>query len=90
MGIRKDSSKKVMRSEAQLKCLYVNACSMGNKQDQLEAMVQLENCDLTAITEMWWNESHVWNIGIEGYKLYRRDRQGGKCGGVALYVKKRL
>lgn len=34
------------------------------------------------------DESHSCNIGVEGYKLYRRDTQGRKGGGVALYVKK--
>ncbi|XP_068520926.1 uncharacterized protein [Anas acuta] len=78
-----------MQPIARLKCLYTNARSMGNKQEELEAMVQLENCYLIAITEaIWWDKSHNWNTGMEGYKLYRRDRQGRKGGGVALYVKK--
>lgn len=42
IGIRKNSSKKVMVPIAQLKCLYIVACR-GNKQEELEAMVQLEN-----------------------------------------------
>ena len=40
-GIRACSSKKVTRQVAQLKCLYTNAHSMGNKQEELEATVQL-------------------------------------------------
>ena len=59
----------------------------GNKQEELEATVQLENYNLIANTEMWWDELHSWNIGMEGYKLYRRDRQGRSGGGVDLYVK---
>lgn len=39
-----------------LKCLYTNARSMGNKQEELEATVPLENYDLIVITEMWWDE----------------------------------
>lgn len=38
-------------------CLYTNAYSMGNKQE-LEAMVQLENYNLIAIKETWWDKSH--------------------------------
>lgn len=49
-GIREDSSKKVMGPIAQLKCLYMNAHKMGNKQE-LETTVILENCDLIASTE---------------------------------------
>lgn len=59
---------------AWLKCLYTSACSMENKQDELEAMVHLENCDLIAIAEMWWDESQNWSMMIKGYKLYGRDR----------------
>lgn len=35
----------------QLKCLYTNAHSMRNKQEELETTVLLENYDLIAITE---------------------------------------
>ena len=45
------SSKKVTRLTAQMKCLYTNARSMGNKQEELEAIVLLESYDLVAITE---------------------------------------
>jgi len=71
-----------------MKCLYSKAHSMGNKQEELEATVLLENCDLVDITETWWDESHNWSVAIEGYRLFRRDRQGRRGGGVVLYVKK--
>ena len=47
---------------------------MGNKQEELEAIVLLENYDLIAITETWWDESHDWNVALDGYRLFRRDR----------------
>ena len=37
---------------------YTNACSMGNKQEELEAIVQQENYDVVAIVEAWWDDSH--------------------------------
>ncbi|GAB0204069.1 mitochondrial enolase superfamily member 1 [Grus japonensis] len=44
-----------MGSVAQLKCIYTNAHSMGNKQEELEAIVQQENYDIVAIRETrWW------------------------------------
>ena len=43
--------------------------------------------ELTAIMETWWDESHDWNTLIEDYRLFRRDRQGRRGGGVALYVR---
>jgi len=56
-----------MQPKAQLECLSVNAHSTGNKQEELETVVQLENCDLIAIRETWWDSSHNWNTTIEGF-----------------------
>jgi len=36
----------------------MNARSMGNKQEELEIMVCLENYDQVAIMKMWWDDSH--------------------------------
>ena len=80
-GIKGCSSKKVPRPTAKLKCLYTNAHSMGNKRDKLEATVLLESYDLIAITETWCNESHDWSAATDGYRLFRRDRQGRRGGG---------
>ncbi|GAB0208750.1 hypothetical protein GRJ2_003340700 [Grus japonensis] len=63
-------------SGAQLKCLYANARSMGNKEEELETCVCLQGYDLIGITEMWWDSSYDWSVGMEGYRLFRKDRQG--------------
>jgi len=42
-----------VRLTAQLKCVYTNARSMGNKQEELEAIIQQDGYDLVAITETW-------------------------------------
>ncbi|GAB0206513.1 hypothetical protein GRJ2_003116900 [Grus japonensis] len=76
-----------MGSVAQLKYIYTNACSMGNKQEELEAIVQQENYDIVAIMETWWDDSHNGSAAMDGYKLFRRDRQGRRGSGVALYVR---
>jgi len=57
-GMKGVSFKKVSRLAVQLKCLYNNAHSMGNKQEELEATVLLESYDLVAVTETWWDECH--------------------------------
>lgn len=49
-------------------------------------MMQLEAYDLIVITVMW-DDIHDWSMMIEGSKVFRRDRQGKRSGGVALYVK---
>lgn len=61
---------------AQLKCLYTSTCSMGHKQELLAAAIQMENYDLIAVTESWWDESDDWSAVTDGYKIFRRDRQG--------------
>ena len=71
-GIRTTATQK----EVQLRCFYNNAHSMGNKQEELDAIVQLESYDIVTITEMWWNDSHIWSAVMNGYRLFKRDRQG--------------
>ncbi|CAM5172065.1 unnamed protein product [Eretmochelys imbricata] len=75
------------RSAGYLKCLYTNAQSLGNKQGELEVLVMSRNYDVIGITETWWDNSHDWSAVMDGYKLFRKDRQGRKGGGVALYVR---
>ena len=53
-GIRATAAPK----EAQLRCFDTSARSMGNKQEELEAIVWSESYDIVAIMETWWNESH--------------------------------
>jgi len=76
-----------VKSIAQLKCIYINARCMGNKQEELEAIVQQDIYNLVTITETWWDDSHDWRAALDGYKLFSRDRQGKRGGGVALYVR---
>lgn len=47
--------------------------------------------DICIITETWFNSKHdVSIISLAGYTLYRRDREGRKGGGVAIYVRENL
>jgi len=75
---------------AQMKCLYMNVCSMGNKEEELETTVLLESYDLIALTETCWDKSHDWSPAINGYRLFRRDRQVKRGGRIACYIKKSL
>ena len=61
---------------------------MGNKQNEVETMMQLENYDLIAITEIWWNKLYNWNAMIEGDKLFRREKQGGRGREIILSIKR--
>lgn len=58
----------------QLRCIYTNARSTGNKQEELEATVPVGNYDVAAITETWRDSSHDWSVAVDGYKLLLGDR----------------
>jgi len=60
---------------------------MGNKEKELEAIVQQDSCDLVAITETWCDDSHDCSAAMDGYKLFRRDRRGRRGDGVVLRVR---
>jgi len=60
---------------------------MGNKQEELEATVQLENCDTVAVMDTWWDDPHDWSASIRGYEPFRSDRQGRRHSGVVLCVR---
>ncbi|KAK4809582.1 hypothetical protein QYF61_025025 [Mycteria americana] len=49
---------------------------MRNKQDELEGLVSSQSYDIIGVSGTWWNESHEWSAGMEGYRVLRRDRQG--------------
>lgn len=59
---------------------------MGNKQDELEAILQQANCDLVAVTETQWDCSYDWSAAMDGYKLFKRDRQRRESDGMTVCV----
>lgn len=72
-----------------MKFLNTNTQSMRNKQDELEALVSSQGYGITGICMTWQNESHNWSVEMEGYRLFRSDRQGRQVGGVMLYVREK-
>ena len=74
-----------VRQMTQLKCVYTNARSMGNKQEELEAIVCQANYDVASITETWWDHSCDWSSVMDGYKLFRRDRRIDEEGRVVVW-----
>ncbi|XP_050786243.1 uncharacterized protein LOC127037978 isoform X1 [Gopherus flavomarginatus] len=78
---------KVGQLASYLRCMYTNARSLGNKQEELEVLAESRNYDVIGITETWWGSLHDLSTVMDGYKLFRKDRQGRKGTGVALCVK---
>lgn len=76
--------------EAQPKCLYKNAWSIRNKQEELYGRACLQGYDAIGITETWWDGTHNWNVGIDEYKFFSKDRQWKRGGGAALYINDHL
>jgi len=36
--------------------------------------------------EIWWDFSHDWHVGVEGYRVFRKDRQERQGQVIFLYV----
>ena len=69
---------------------HANTHSVGNKQEKLETCARLQVYDLIGVMEMWWDGSHDWSTGMEQYRLFRKDRQRRRGGGVILCVNDQL
>ncbi|KAJ7395238.1 hypothetical protein BTVI_157081 [Pitangus sulphuratus] len=86
-GIPQSASQGIGYNVPHLKCFYTNACSIRNKEEELEALASLsQRFDITGVSETWWDASCNWSALLDGYRLFRRDRQGRRGRGVALYV----
>lgn len=59
-----------------LKCVYANAYIMEKKYEELDICMQLQIFDLTADRKIQWDGSHDWNVVMNGYMLFRKDRPG--------------
>uniref|UniRef100_A0A803JLE9 MORN repeat-containing protein 4 n=1 Tax=Xenopus tropicalis TaxID=8364 RepID=A0A803JLE9_XENTR len=70
--------------------MLANGQSLSGKLGELQAIACIENYDLIGITETWWDEKCAWTMNLNGYTLFRRDREIKKGGGVCLYVKSDL
>ena len=70
-----------------LKIMNWNANSIKNKLDELKYFIQVNDYDIIGINESKLDNKFKFNI--QGYKLYRSDRNS-KGGGVAIIIKKNL
>lgn len=51
---------------------------MGNKQEELEAIVHQGNHNIIAIMEIWWDDLHDLSVAMNGYRLFKKERSGGE------------
>ena len=59
--------------------------SLANKRDLLFS--ELSNFSVISVSKTWLDQRTSDNdIALEGFKTYRRDREGDNYGGVCVYV----
>ena len=68
--------------------LYLNIRSQRDHFIQIRNLARDKSYEVISLSETWLNSS-VKNaeINIEGYKLFRQDRQGMRGGGVGVYIR---
>ncbi|XP_065658559.1 uncharacterized protein LOC136083080 [Hydra vulgaris] len=65
--------------------MYLNATSLENKFDEFKVLVDTYRPQIIAVSETWFKSISV--VNLNGYNLYRRDRNDGRRGGgVCLYI----
>jgi hypothetical protein len=75
-----------------LNIIYVNACSIRNKLDELATMIYTTSSKLRndvhaiVVAENWLYDSEVQLFNISGYNAFHCNRIGRRGGGVSIYV----
>ena len=70
------------------KCLLLNVRSIRNKIDEFQALLSMDSFDVIALTETWLDANFEdKELGLEGYNIFRKDRQGKRGGGVLMAIK---
>ncbi len=77
-------SKNFNKQNGEMNVWYTIPTSLNNKISEFRCRIVDDKQCLIFITEIWWNETST--PFIEGYSLYRRDRETTKEGGVAIHV----
>lgn len=56
-------------------------------QKELEVLIGKGDYDLIGITKTWKDDTHNWNVRIEGYSWFKRARQIRKWGSGSITCK---
>ena len=46
----------------------------------------VQGCDLTGILDTWCDGLYDWSVGMEGYRIFKKDRQGRRGDDIILCV----
>ena len=56
--------------------------------DELQITVETNNASIVCVTETWFKEyMDIHSLTMEGFCLERKDRNNGRGGGVACYIR---
>lgn len=67
---------------------HLNVRSAVAKTDQVKHLLMNSNLDYLCLSETWLQTSTPVSVySIPGYQCFRRDRVGGRGGGVLIYVR---
>ena len=70
-----------------LKCMTLNAQSIINKFSEFKLIISDQKPHIISITESWGQDWHPDSLfALDGYTLYRNDRQTARGGGTLLYI----
>jgi exonuclease III len=73
------------------KIMYTNISSLMAKFNDFSMEIANSKPNIIALTETWLNSDVSNNmIGLNNYKLFRKDRIHGRGGGVCIYVNENL
>ena len=89
----KERKKKLNRNKtSHLKCILINARSIINKKEEIEALAYEKDPDIILITETWAKDKHsIGEVSLRGYDCHRNDRtHTERGGGCIIYAKSSL
>ena len=86
---KKNNRNKVL---SHLKCILINARSIINKKEEIEALAYEKDPDMLLITETWAKDKHsIGEVSLKGYDCHRNDRMHTeRGGGCIIYTKSSL
>ena len=72
-----------------IKTIHINTRSIFSKFDEFKLIINELKPDIICMTETWLNSTVTdKEIELTNYCLYRKDRQIGRGGGIAVFINK--
>ena len=88
-SLHQNVRKKASQRSHNVQYLYMNSRSMGNNREELVILVEEGKYDLIEIIEIWWDDSHDWNMTVEGFN-YSKRKEGIERGMELQYMLKKF